>query len=307
MIGKSVNMKSKSNVKPGNTGFHIVPGVLKKIGKRLARVVSNGLFPETCFTCNEFFDTEEYPGKTPAGADLTDLASESAGHIFPAVMARYLCHVCMADFSPVTPPICTQCGIQFKSMAGEDHLCGQCISAEKPFISARACGQHAGALMKLIHAYKYSGNTALGRPFGTLLHIHFLKHYAQTQIDFIIPVPLHKRKLRKRGFDQVAYMLYHWPWLKTGGQRRTDNGSVLADKLLIRVKNTDTQTGLDRKKRAENIKNAFAVTDTDKIRNSRILLIDDVYTTGATLEECALALKRAGASEVYFLTLARAM
>lgn len=307
MIGNSVNMKFKNNAKPGNAGFRIEPGIWKKIGKRLARVVSNGLFPETCLTCNEFFDTEECLGKNPANADMAVLASESARHIFSTVMAQYLCHVCMDDFSPVTPPICTQCGRQFKSRAGENRLCGQCISSEKPFISARACGQHAGALMELIHAYKYNGNTAIGRPFGTLLHIHFLKHYAETQIDFIIPVPLHKRKLRKRGFDQVAYMLYHWPWLKTGGQRRTDEGSVLSDKLLIRVKNTDTQTGLDRKKRAENIKNAFAVTDTDKISNSRILLIDDVYTTGATLEECALALKRAGASEVYFLTLARAM
>ncbi len=287
----------------------------KTIFQEVKRGIWSGLFPDICVSCHAFIERKRNGDGETDAADGKDLAAETPGRIFTAVMADHLCDFCMDDFLPVTPPICPRCGIQFKSRAGSDHLCGRCISGDisggrtgrVPFVSARACGQYAGALKNLVHAYKYQGKTGLGRPLGTLLHLHFVKQFGRTEIDWIVPVPLHRKKLVKRGFDQVTGMLYHWPWSVTGGEKTLENGPALSEKLLLRVKNTDTQTGLDRKRRSANVKNAFAVSDAERLKNKRVVLIDDVYTTGATLEECAAAVKGAGARQIYCLTLARAM
>ncbi len=287
----------------------------KTVFQGVKRGISSGLFPDICFSCNRFIEKDISGDSEKDPVDGEMLAAETSERIFRTVMTDHLCCFCMDDFAPVTPPICPRCGVQFKSPAESDHLCGRCISGEgsgggtrrNPFVSARACGQYSGTLKNMIHAYKYHGKTGLGRPLGTLLHIHFAKHYADAPIDCIVPVPLHREKLVKRGFDQVMGMLYHWPWTVAGGNRVLKNGSALSEKLLLRVKNTDTQTGLDRKRRSANVRTAFAVTDSERVKNKSVVLIDDVYTTGATLEECASAVKRAGARQIHCLTLARAM
>ncbi|MFO8112394.1 MAG: ComF family protein [Desulfosalsimonadaceae bacterium] len=287
----------------------------KTVFHQVKQGIASGLFPDICFSCNRFIekDISGDSGKAPVDGKIP--APETSERIFRAVMAGYLCCFCMDDFVPVSPPICPRCGAQFRSRAGSDHLCGRCIARDMPgsrtrripFVSARAYGQYTGTLKNMIHAYKYHGKTGLGRPLGALLHIHFARHYADASIDCIIPVPLHREKLVKRGFDQVMGMLYHWPWTVADGSRVLENGSALSEKLLHRVKNTDTQTGLDRKRRSANVRNAFVVTDSERVKNKSVVLIDDVYTTGATLEECALAVERAGARQVHCLTLARAM
>lgn len=275
--------------------------------RQLITAVSTGLFPDVCFSCNQFIDREADKWESPNCINYEILKNENPHRVFSKIMAPCLCRDCLENFFPVSSPMCTRCGLQFKSPVGEDRVCGECISDSKPFVFARSCGQFAGTLMKLVHAYKYNGKNGLGRPLGKLMHVHFMKHYTGVPIDFIIPVPLHRKKLIKRGFDQVLLMLYHWPWSGNGIGIKEINGAALNPKLLLRVKNTDTQTGLSRKERGRNIKNAFAVTDQSSIINKSVLLIDDVYTTGATLEECAYALKHAGASRIYFMTLARAM
>lgn len=283
----------------------------KQILHRIRQGISSGLFPDICFCCNEFIERAKYADEDESPAAASSLVNETAERIFAEIMAPCLCSECIDGYLPVTPPFCTRCGEQFISRSVENHLCGRCISADIPgkkrFVSARACGQYSGTLQKLIHTYKYHGKIGLGRPLGALLHIYLLKHYDNGSIDLILPVPLHRQKLVKRGFDQVMGMLCNWPWSAQGRDKLLENGMVLCEDILIRVKNTETQTGFDRKQRGENVKNAFAVTDKARIRNKRILLIDDVYTTGATLEECSSALYRTGASQVCFLTLARAM
>jgi ComF family protein len=245
---------------------------------------------------------------THSEINVGQLKNDDSARIFSAVMARSLCIGCIADFSPVLPPYCTQCGIQFASPVDDSHLCGECLAGEKPFVFARSCGSFSGSLMKLVHAYKYGMKTGLGRPLGTLLHVHFLKHFSIVPIDYVIPVPLHRKKAVRRGFDQVAFLLDQWG-PPPAGNYRTDTGyqSPTPAHLLVRVKDTESQTGLNRKKRVENVGNAFRVTNRASLKNRRVLLIDDVYTTGATLEACARLLRQAGASHVYFLTLARAM
>ena len=289
-------------------------GLFPKLFAAITRGIASGLFPDICVSCNGWIASERYGGGESTPSGLFSLEGETPERLFKAVMGRHLCRMCLGAYAPVTPPFCTRCGVQFRSRAVESHLCGRCIAKGghkgapgNSFISARACGQYSGALKNTVHAYKYLGKYGLGRPLGTLLHVYYVKHFAETSIDWVVPVPLHRKKLVARGFDQVTGMLRHWPWSSANGSRVLENGTALAENLLQRVKHTDTQTGLDRKQRGKNVKNAFAVTGAVPIKRKRILLVDDVYTTGATLEECACALRRAGASEIYFLTLARAM
>jgi ComF family protein len=271
------------------------------ICRQVKQAVSNGLFPKTCASCGRYFHSE-------TGQNWQDNAAGEPPHrIFSQIMAGNVCPTCLDGFIPVKSPMCTMCGQMYRTTAGEDHLCGHCLSGAKPFVFARACGEYSGTLMTLVHAYKYREKIGLGRPLGKLLHAHFLKHFTGVSIDFITPVPLHRQKLVARGFDQVMRLLDHWPWCRQGPGVKGINNAVLSDTLLVRIKNTETQTGLNRMQRGKNMKGAFAVTNALQVEKRSVLLIDDVYTTGATLEACAFALKRAGASRVYFLTLARAM
>ena len=122
----------------------------------------------------------------------------------------------------------------------------------------------------------------------------------------IIPVPLHIKKLRMRGFNPSFLLIREW---KNAGAVMNNKMPEIPDdgNILIRKKWTDSQTGLGRKKRMLNIKNVFAVTDRLRVKGKNILLVDDVYTTGATVNECAKTLLKGGAENVDILTLARAI
>lgn len=140
-----------------------------------------------------------------------------------------------------------------------------------------------------------------------MLYLAFIRHFDGKQIDTAVAVPLHYRRLRTRGYNQALLMLRHWP----GFAEKNSNGGGLQIAIetdaLIRRKNTASQTGLGLRERAKNMKNAFAVKSPGRITGKNILLIDDVYTTGSTSEECSRVLKRAGAAEVHILSLARAV
>ena len=125
-------------------------------------------------------------------------------------------------------------------------------------------------------------------------------------IDLVVPVPLHARRLKTRGFNQAFLLVKDWPcFAGASGINITD--SLIDRHLFVRDRWTEPQTGLNRKERMGNIKGAFSVTDASKISGKRILLVDDVYTTGATADECSRVLVNNGAEQVDVLTLARAM
>jgi len=169
----------------------------------------------------------------------------------------------------------------------------------------RSVGKYIGAYMDLIHAYKYYGKVQLARPFGRLLFHAFIRHYDISHIDYIIPIPLHISRLKQRGFNQSLLMLQEWPKLikeLNGSQTIPD----LKKGALIRTKNTKSQIGLNKKQRKKNIKNSFKIVYPSILSGKKILLIDDVYTTGATAEECGEVLSTIRAKEVNVLTLARA-
>jgi len=225
---------------------------------------------------------------------------------FDRLFSPYLCSTCLARYAPVESPICIRCGIMFKSREGDDHLCGDCIKEPKRFKIARAPGIYDRTLMKAIHCLKYRGKIQMARPFEMLLFAAFVRFWDIKNVDLVVPVPLHLKRLRERGFNQ-AYLLVR-NWKRLAMDLKIEMPDITIDRnVLVRSRWTEPQTGLGRKKRMKNIKNAFKVNDCSRIAGKRILLVDDVLTTGATVNECAKTLIGDGAKRVDVLTLARAM
>jgi ComF family protein len=150
-----------------------------------------------------------------------------------------------------------------------------------------------GIIQHLLHGLKYSGMSALGEELGyTAAKAHGIEPM------LIIPVPLHPHRLRKRGYNQAKSIAL--------GVARASGGEVLADGVIIRTRHTRTQTGFSLDQRNENIRNAFECTDPSQICDREILLVDDVFTTGATLFELYKVCRQAGPARVTIFTLAQA-
>ena len=274
-----------------------------KIGlKHAIFSIVKAVFPTKCISCGKLYhDQISRIEKTCDDVGLN--ADDDIG--FERDTAPYLCSACRMGFVPVRSPICDKCGMMFESRVGEDHLCQTCMEGGPIFKKARAVGVYCDTLMALIHAFKYNGKIQLAGLLGNMIFNTFLTHWEENDVDLVMPVPLHPKRLRERGFNQAFLLIKRWP---ENFKRIGIEGFPLkiSHDALSRVKRTSSQTGLNRKQRSENIKNAFQVKDAVKINGRRILLVDDVYTTGATINECAGVLTKAGAERVDVLTLARA-
>lgn len=211
-----------------------------------------------------------------------------------------LCEACLAHTRPVQSPICPVCGVPFPA-PGTDHACSACRQAPPRFDQARACAVYRDAvapespLAAALHRYKYLRDVTLAPGLGG-----FLADRCPMVIDhdLLLPVPLHIQRLRWRGFNQALLLA------KPLARRY---GIDLNPFLLSRTRPTRPQVGLSDRERRDNIAGAFAVRRPDAIDGRIVLLVDDVYTTGATVDECARTLRRAGARRVDVLTLARAV
>ena len=183
-------------------------------------------------------------------------------------------------------------------------LCGLCQRAHPPFDRAVAYGSYDGGLRDLIHLLKYQrvrpASVVLGRMVGD--SVAALETSLPDGVIQVVPVPLHARKQRQRGFNQADLIsrvaLQHLA--------RPDRFQ-LRTRVLVRQRETGSQIGLTRHQRRENVRGAFAVIDPTKIAERNILLVDDVLTTGTTVSECARVLRRAGAARVWVVTVARAL
>jgi ComF family protein len=194
----------------------------------------------------------------------------------------------------------------FISREGGDHVCGECLRSPKDFRAARAAAVYTPLTMALVHGFKYNGKIQLAGPLGAILAGTFVNFYDVEDFDLVLPVPMHRRRFRRRGFNQ-AYLLATAlaRQLETAG---THSSTVTVERQAVRrIRRTAPQTGLRRKGRLDNIKNAFQVTESALIKGRRILLVDDVYTTGATVNECAKVLLGSGAARIDVLTVARAV
>ncbi len=199
----------------------------------------------------------------------------------------------------ITPPWCPSCGIPFQSFdPGTAHLCGECTLGMPPFSGARSFGYYRGELSKLAQALKFDGRRNLAGLLCPLLARTFVSSWDRKDIDLIVPVPLHPRRRRERGYNQAAV-------LARGLSRLL---AVPAwEGSLRRVRLTLPQVGLTDAERETNVRGAFACPGGSRISRQRILLVDDVMTTGATVRSAAQALLDGGALRVSVLTLARAV
>ena len=183
-------------------------------------------------------------------------------------------------------------------------LCGLCRRIEPVFAQAAAYGSYDGGLRELIHLLKYERVRPAANVLGRMLSevITNLKPCFGGSPLAVVPVPLHARKLRQRGFNQAELILR--AAMKSNpapGQLMVSGG------ILERRRETQSQIGLTRHQRRENLRGAFVVAKPGEIQDREILLVDDVFTTGTTVSECARVLRRAGAARVWVATVARTL
>jgi ComF family protein len=201
--------------------------------------------------------------------------------------------------------MCTCCGIPFKSQQDQNHLCGDCIAHPKKFRMARAAMGCDQQLMAIIHRFKYAAKTQLARPLGGMMLSILLRQWETEKLDLVLPVPLHPQKMRSRGFNQSYLLIRSWKNVANAMHITLPDIPIQTD-VLIRTKATVPQTDLDRRQRFKNVKGVFSLRFPEKVYGKKLLVVDDVYTTGATVNECARTLLKFGAEQVDVLTLARA-
>lgn len=263
------------------------------------RAVVEAVYPSACCVCGDLFDAfADQAGTDPSGIEQPD------GRLFAGLMARHMCPECSAAFTPVAPPMCSTCGEMFASPATTDHVCGQCRRVPKYFQTARSAGTYDKSLMTALQRLKYNGRTELAAPLGRLLRAAFVRWFDGHTVDLIAPVPLYRKKQRQRGFNQ-AFLLIRNGRPSAANDRDCFPRDRICKSLLIRTRMTRSQTALTKPERLANVRGAFAISDSVDVAGKAILLVDDVYTTGATVNECARILMAGGAARVDVLTAAR--
>jgi len=211
------------------------------------------------------------------------------------LFAGELCEACADISEPVASPKCTVCSLPFRG-AGEDHLCGRCIESRPHFASAVAAFHYAGAIADGVTALKYGGRLVRLGPLARLWRDHC---GPLPEVDFALAVPLHVSKLRQRSFNQSVLLAK--PLLR-------QRGIPLLHGALTRVRAGRSQAGLPRSERLVEPRGAYELTPkgVEAVEGRRVLVIDDIMTTGATTSECARVLSKAGAEQVHAAVLARA-
>jgi len=213
----------------------------------------------------------------------------------PIDTTRRVCAPCLDAVEPLGAALCIVCGASLDA-ADENQRCHRCGIAPPAFDSARAITRYHGSstIAALLRRHKYGLDQSLGRALAEYLDA--APPLDAGGYDVVIPVPLHRARLRWRGFNQAAL-------LGAALARRLDCALDVAS--LARVRPTPPQTARDHAQRARNVRNAFAVRRPARVAGRRVLLVDDVMTTGATVDECARVLRAAGARRIDVLTLAR--
>jgi ComF family protein len=229
-----------------------------------ARFVLDWIFPRRCLSCREF--------------------SQSI-----------LCDRCHLAFPFVTRAVCPLCA----SPLGEEevsHLCGQCLVEPPPYQGLTVVGFYEGILHKLVERMKYHHEERVAEELGVWLAERLAKKGVEA--DRVVPIPLHPRRLRERGFNQSVVI---------ARQISRRLGIPLELSQLRKIRETQPQTGLKAVERRDNVRGVFDLKEKGRLKKKRVLLIDDVLTTGATVRSCVSVLKKAGVDHVEIAVLARAL
>jgi len=210
---------------------------------------------------------------------------------------NYLCADCQAKAPRIKPPFCEKCSEQFAGAITGIFSCANCGHRTLRFDAAVAAYRSRGILRKLVLDFEYGRQFHLRHPISQwLLETMHDPRLHGRRFDMIVPVPLHPARQRERGFNQAQLL----------AESFSAKTSVPLRLAIERIRYTTTQTAFDRAERMENLRGAFRLRKNMRVRDLRVLLIDDVLTTGSTLSECARVLKDAGAISVHAATAARA-
>lgn len=242
---------------------------------RLVRGLSDVVFPPACVNCRAVVEADE-------GAD-------GAGHPF-----RHLCVRCAAQLEFVRPPHCVTCGHPFYGVLEGERICVKCEGLEPAFGEGRTAVLFKGPARALVLELKYHRGLHVLQDMEQIFRraTHVLE---RVRGGVLVPVPLHPRKARERGYNQAV--------LLAETLARAAGGGTRVETVLARVVDTQTQTAFDRRTRMANLKNAFALARGADLNPAlHYFLVDDVFTTGSTLNSCARTLRRAGALNLDVVT-----
>jgi len=248
--------------------------VFKNWATQLGRGLLDLFFPRSCVHCRKPVDSES--------------------------LLRHLCKRCAAKVAPIKPPRCSTCGYPFHGALDElldTRLCPHCEGLDPAFSEGRTCVLLRGPARSLVHKLKYNKGLYVLEDMRRL----FAASPGLTQwlsAAVLVPVPLHPQRQRKRGYNQAALLAQVLSQLPSEAQANAATRPQVKP-LLRRVKHTESQTRYDKQTRLKNLKNAFALKKhTELSPETRYIIIDDVFTTGATLNSCAKVLRRAGARRI---------
>ena len=218
----------------------------------------------------------------------------SCGNIIDDSRPYSLCDTCVRTLKWANERTCQRCGKILQESYAPD-LCSDCLKEEHIFKRGYACVEYTAAERDIIHSFKYKDKAYLGRNLAEILYDRI--KIEEIEFDIVIPVPMHMKKQRKRGYNQAAVLamsLAKFMEVPYGGN------------ILVRVAETEPMSGLGAIERKNNIQHAFDVPSDKKsdIAGKRVLLVDDIYTTGSTADSCSSALMASGAEEIFIITFA---
>ena len=236
-----------------------------KHGKEILKLLAGVIYPERCPVCGKVL---------PAGADGS------------------ICHDCTGKAELVKSPFCMKCG---KPLESGGEFCVDCMEKETSFICGRAVFVYNKYMKKSIESFKYYGRAEYAKFYAGKMFENYGGWIESISPDAFIPVPVHEKRRLKRGFNQSGII---------AGLLGEIMGIQVIHNLLVRTKDTIPQKNLSDKERKLNLSGAFEVVKESRelYQNIKcVIMVDDIYTTGSTIEECSFVLKRAHIKEVYFL------
>jgi competence protein ComFC len=209
---------------------------------------------------------------------------------------EYLCASCRAKAKRIKPPFCERCSEPFDGEITQEFECANCAHRQFHFTHAVSCFLSRSIVREMVHRFKYGRQFHLRFPLADwLLETMNDPRIAAQPVEFFVPVPLHSTRQRFREFNQAEAL----------AKLISAKANVPMLNCLCRIRNTTTQTHFDRAERMENLRNAFQMRQSSNVRGKHLVLVDDVFTTGSTVDECARVLMRAGAASVRAITVAR--
>lgn len=202
--------------------------------------------------------------------------------------ARYICRSCELKLHYLNEPTCLKCGKEIENE--ELEFCGDCMTHKRSFIRGFPLLSYNDPIKESLYRFKYKGKKKYGTYYAQIIAKKYGDIFKDLDIDVLVPVPVHRKKLNKRGYNQAEVLA-------------NELGRIINipvdGKLLIRSQNTMPQKKLDNVGREENLRNAFKTSGVEASYR-RVLLVDDIYTTGSTIEACTRALNKIGINEIYY-------